>query len=175
MSGRMFLLAAALTAGIAGCGAQADTDQPTIHDTMTGRIDPAAQRIWEIAAKSYGDDGTAEGGLLEQEDWQELEFAISSLHDGAIYLADNPDIRVVQDGGKILNEGEFPEAQTAAQVEGFIEADREGYASRARDLVEISDGMQQAVAGRNLVRAVELTEALDYVCENCHQRYWYPN
>ena len=157
------------------CDKREDAPRPTLHEVMTGSIDPVADVIWEASSKSYGLDGNAQPGLLTAKDWEDIAQAARKLHDGAAIIVANPDLQVVRPGTRILDEGTVPEAVTAAQVESYVDRDRAGLADHARKLADIALRIEAAAKARDPATTVKLSEDLDYVCEGCHQRFWYPD
>lgn len=165
------LLALALSA----CDKAPTETKPTLHEVMVGVIDPIADVIWENSSKAYGDDGTGKPGKLSDADWMKIQQAARKLHAGAMSIADNPDIVATGPGVKILDEGKVPEAVTAAQVTAYIERDRAGLTSHARELSSLAQRIDSAAGGRDAATTVRLSEELDAVCEACHKRFWYPD
>ena len=174
MNRRQSLTASLLLLAIAACGQPEPAREPTFHEVMIGMIDPIADVIWKVSSKSYGPDGNAQPGLLTDNDWSEIAKSARILHDGATIIAENPNIEVVRPGVKILDEGVVAEAVTAAQVVAYIDHDRPGLARHARDLSKIALQIEAAAKARDAHATVRLAEELDYVCEACHQRFWYP-
>lgn len=175
MTMRHALSVSLLVLAATACKQAALVEQPTLHEVMAGKIDPVADVIWEESSKSYGDDGNAKVGVLDAAQWAAIAKAGRDLHDGAMVIADNPGIKVVPPGVKILDEGTVPEAITGTQVEAYVDADREGLAKHARELSKIALEIEAAAKARDAVRTVKLSEDLDEVCESCHQRFWYPD
>lgn len=159
----------------AACDKREEAPRPSLHEVMAGSIDPVADVIWTLSSKAYGDDGTAQEGLLSDADWRRIAQAGRKLHDGAAIIVADPDLQVVRPGTRILDEGTVPEAVTAAQVESYVERDRAGLADHARKLSHIALKIEAAAKARDPATTVKLSEDLDYVCEACHQRFWYPD
>ena len=159
----------------AACDKAREAPEPTLHEVMTGSIDPVADVIWTLSSKAYGDDGNAQPGLLSDADWRGIAQAARKLHDGAAIIVANPDLEVVRPGTKILDEGTVPEAVTAAQVESYVARDLAGLADHARKLSDIALRIEAVAKARDPATTVKLSEELDNVCEACHQRFWYPD
>ena len=159
---------------LAACQQQKQEPATTLHEVMAGSIDPVADVIWHVASKAYGEDGNAKAGVLADRDWAQIAKAARDLHDGAMIIANNPDIVVAAPGAKILDEGKVAEAVTAVQVASYVERDRPGLASHARNLSAIALEIEAAAKARNAAQTVKLSEDLDEVCETCHKRFWYP-
>lgn len=174
---RQFTKLAALIVllGLAACGKQPTQTEPTLHEVMAGSIDPVADVIWEESSKAYGEDGKAAPGKLTETEWRKIAMAGRDLYDGAMVIANDPDIVAVAPGVKILDEGTVPEAVAATQVAAYIERDRLGLALHARELSAIALAIEAGAKARDVVKVVKLSEDLDYVCEGCHQRFWYPD
>ena len=165
----------ALSIAASACNYSPTTPKPTLHEVMTGSIDPVADIIWGEANKAYGEDGKAAPGVLVDAEWTRIAKAGRDLHNGAMAIANDPNIRGVAPGVKILDEGTVPEAVTAAQVAGYLDRDRPGLTRHARELATIALAIETAAKARDVVTTVQLSEELDDVCESCHKRFWYPD
>lgn len=160
---------------LAACGKQPVEPKPTLHEVMAGRIDPIADVIWEESSKAYGEDGKAAPGKLTEAGWNKIARAARDLHDGATVIIANPELQATRPGTRILDEGEVPEAITAAQVAMYLDRDRSGLARHARELSNLALGIETAAKARDTVQTVQLSEDLDEVCESCHKEFWYPD
>ena len=175
MSFRRAMTGALAALAVTSCQQSPQPPKPTLHEVMTGTIDPVADVIWTESSKAYGDDGEARAGILTDAEWSAIAKAGRDLHDGARIIIANPDIEVARPGVKILDEGKVPEAVTAAQVESYVDRDRPGLADQAKQLSAIALQIEAAAKARDAARTVKLSEDLDEVCEACHQRFWYPD
>ena len=175
MNYRRAMTGALAALAVTSCQQPPQPPTPTLHEVMTGTIDPVADVIWTESSKAYGDDGEARAGILTDEQWSAITMAGRDLHDGARIIIANPDIEVARPGVKILDEGKVPEAVTAAQVESYVDRDRPGLADQAKQLSAIALQIEAAAKARDAARTVKLSEDLDEVCEACHQRFWYPD
>ena len=174
MTLRPVLLVSLAALSLAGCHKQAESDSLSLHEVMAGTIDPSADVIWNVGSKSYGADGGPQIGLLNDQEWKKIADAADKLHEGAAYIADHQDIAVVKPGMKILDEGVHPEAITAKQVTGYVEADRPGLVARARELAALSVSIRNAAIAKDAAVMIRDSEQLDEVCESCHKKFWYP-
>ena len=164
----------ALSVAVTACDNPPTATKPTLHEVMVGSIDPVADIIWTESNKAYDDSGKAAPGVLVAAEWNRIAKAGRDLHDGALAIASDPDIRAAGPNVKILDEGKVPEAVTAAQVAVHLDRDRPGLTRHARELSTIALAIESAAKARDIVKTIALAEELDEVCESCHKRFWYP-
>ena len=164
----------ALSVAISACANPPSTPKPSLHEVMVGSIDPVADIIWTESNKAYDDYGKAKPGVLTEAEWNIIAKAGRDLHNGAMAIANDPNIRAAAPGVKILDEGKIPEAVTAAQVAVYLDRDRPGLTRHARELSTIALAIETAAKARDVSTTIRLAEELDGVCESCHKRFWFP-
>ena len=179
----MRTIAIALGAGlVALCGCQQKDAQETghggsnplvLHQAMKGVVAPQAQVLWDITNGAMNSNGDIDPALLKPADWARIADAGAQLKAKAHALAAATQIIVAAPGEKIQDE-ESPGGSNAANVKGFIDADRQGFSDMASTLASSADEFVAAARARDTVRLTAPVQGLDQVCEACHVKYWYP-
>jgi len=164
---------------IAGLLLAACTSQPepeaealNLHETMK-EIDADAVRLWEISNAAIDDVGGIDASAMSDADWTALAKAAENLSGDATRLAQADAILVAAAGVKIDGVGE-PGASSAADVQGFVDADPANLKEMAQALAVHAADLQKAAEAQDAERAGPLVAQLDAVCESCHVRFWYP-
>ena len=149
--------------------------KPTVvlHDAMKDVVAPQAQIVWDVANNAQDDDGKPDPSKLTDGDWAKIADAGRKLKDQATAISDAAHLTVAPPGQKIQDE-ENSGASTAAQVQGFIAADPQGFAAFAKTLAEQADKFTGAAQSRDAAKLADAAGSLDQVCESCHVKYWYP-
>jgi cytochrome c556 len=175
---RFARIAAALTLAILAVdapGAQMPAGQPAqLHRTMKTIVAPMADALWAVGNDTMDDAGNADARRIKPADWAKLGSAAQAMKDAALGLANAPKVIAAMPGDKLQNDG-APGATTAAQIQGFIDADPQGFATHARELAAVSDEFLQSAKSHDAVKLTAASGRLDEVCESCHTRFWYPN
>ncbi len=169
----MRVQAGALVVILALGGCSARPSAPTVHEFMSGAVAPQAQVLWDISNRAMDSNGDADGSKLTADDWMKLAEASGELRRAALSLASIDKPVAVAAGGKIDDEGETG-ASTGAQVQGFIDANREQFRTHAAALGRISGDFLAASKKRDAKRLMDDAGRLDEVCEACHVKFWYP-
>jgi cytochrome c556 len=163
----------ALPVVAAGLVLAAPTAVPTVHDSMTRDIAPQAQILRDVSNRAMDAEGNPSPSKLTGAHWQQLGDAAARMKEAALALASGERVAVVGDGAKIDGEGNEG-ASTAAQVQGFIDSNPQGFRSDAEQLAAAADALIQAAAARDASKLFDVSGRLDQVCEQCHVRFWYP-
>ena len=174
------VLAAAAALALYGCARKDET--PTINASMTGVMEPKAEKIWGIASHAYNDIGDA---LLPEKisdaDWKVIGEAGRAIKERAAILATAPHVVVATANEPIMgsqavgqkgNLGKAWEAVSAQAVQARIEADRPGFQAKARVLVEAADGLVRASQTKDAALFYKIASGMDEVCDGCHEPFW---
>lgn len=156
---------------LAGCSPPAPV--ASVHEVMVGTVAPQAQVLWDISNRAIDDDGNGDASKVTADDWIKLALASGKLRQAAMTLASIERPTAVAPGAKIEDEEEEG-ASTGAQVQGFIDADREGFRAHAAALEAISADFAAASRANDAKLLVDHAGRLDQVCESCHLKFWYP-
>ncbi len=166
---------AMIGAGLLLPGGHAHTQAPTptLHAAMKDVVAPQTQVIWDVSNGAMDDNGNTDAARITAAQWQQVGAAALRIKDMALALAMAPQVVVVAPGAKLQDEGN-PGASTPAQIQGFIDAEPAVFAEHARTLAATADGLIAAAAAKDAAKMGEIANGIDQVCEECHQRFWYP-
>jgi Cytochrome C' len=173
-----FALAAACSAlALAACSQNAETpDAPaalTLHEVMKDQIDANADALWDVTNAAIDDNAMLDAGKLGDDGWARIVELSGKVEDGARTLAAMDPIVVAAPGVKI-SDSDIEDGHTAAQVQGFVDADPATFRNLATTLADHMAELKAAAMGRDAATAGRLVNELDGVCESCHLGYWYP-
>ena len=155
---------------------------PTINATMTGVMEPSADRIWNIVSNAYNDVGD---GLIAAKigdaDWKAVAEESTKLKDRAQILATARHIVVADANEPILGSqaagvkgdiGAAWDAVDANTVQGRVDAKPDLFKQKARDLVDAADAIHRAAQTRDVALLYRISSGLDEVCDGCHEPFW---
>jgi hypothetical protein len=175
----LIVLAIALLPGLSACvnGVKEPAQQgyfkptATVQDIMLSLIDPSADGIWNSVSTTITKTGTEDKQPRTDQEWQEVRRHAITLIEGANLLLINGR-QVAAKGMKSENPGieEGPE-----EVQRLLDADRETYVKFAHALHDSGVQALAAIDAKNPAELVAVGGRIDEACEQCHQRYWYPN
>jgi hypothetical protein len=140
----------------------------TIRDIMDSFIDPAADHIWDAVSITVTANGREEKHPRTDEEWKELRRRAIQVMEGANLLL-VPGRRVARPGEKVDPRVAIP----PDQIEALINADRASFTKMAYDLYDSMLPTLQAVEAKDKDKLLEVSDAIDRACENCHIKYWY--
>ena len=182
---RAAIFAVLALVGLGGCVAEAPAGQAPVageqaaaaHDSvvyvreaMQEQINPAIFAIWDIGNNAMSDDGGIDPAQMDAAKWSTLESAAADLASSSREMAAGTTIRAARDDNMDTMEGEV----TMAAVQGFIDADPDGFRAFSMAQAQHSDRLVAAAQAQDAAAAGDLVAGLDAVCEACHARYWYP-
>ena len=140
----------------------------TIRDIMDAFIDPAADHIWDAVAITVTAKGRVEKYPRTDEEWKELRRRAIQIMEGANLLL-VPGRRVARPGEKVDPRVALP----PDQIEALIKQDRASFTKMAYDLYDSVVPTLQAIEAKDKDKLLEVSDAIDRACENCHIKYWY--
>jgi hypothetical protein len=140
----------------------------TIRDIMDAFIDPAADQIWDAVAITVTAKGREEKYPRTDEEWKELRRRAIQVMEGANLLL-VPGRRVAKPGEKVDPRIAIP----PEQIEALINQDRASFTKMAYDLYDSVLPTLQAIEAKDKDKLLEVSDAIDRACENCHIKYWY--
>lgn len=142
------------------------------REAMIDGINPAALAIWHIRSNAAAAGGPAlDPALMDPVAWSRLEDAARML---AFYSRRMAEADLFRAGGPDIGSGPVPAGiASREEVQAMIDADPQGFRAISRQMAEQADGLAQAAAARDPVRAGALATAIDEPCQSCHLRYWY--
>lgn len=156
-------------------GAQAAGTPVFLHAIMKDTVAPQAQLLWDVGNRALDDDGNPNVSKLTAADWTKLGKAALAMKTAAQSLADAPKVSIGPAGTKVQDEGGPGGGATAAQIQGYIDADPKSFAEHARALAGVSDAFLTASKTHDAKTLGDASSKLDEVCEACHVKYWYPD
>ncbi len=175
----LVLLVIALLPGLVACfneikePAQEGYFKPTatVQDIMLSLIDPSADAIWNSVSTTITKAGTEDKQPRTDQEWREVRRSAIALIEGANLLLIKGR-QVAAQGVKSENPGieEGPQ-----EVQRLLDAD---WASYVKFAYKLHDSGVQALAAIDAKKPADLVAVggrIDEACEQCHQRYWYPN
>lgn len=160
----------------------AKKEAPTINASMTGIMEPKAEKVWEIVSGAYNDvgDGLVASKISDHQ-WKEVADATAAMKERAQYLATAPHVVVAKANEPILGSqavgqkgdiGKDWEAVGAATIQARIDANPDGFRKKAQALVDAADAMNRAAQTRDAALLYKVSSELDEVCDSCHEPFW---
>jgi len=140
----------------------------TIRDIMDAFIDPAADHIWDSVAITVTAKGREEKYPRTDEEWKELRRRAIQVMEGANLLL-VPGRRVARPGDTVDPRVAIP----PDQIEALIKEDRASFTKMAYELYDSVLPTLQAIEAKDKDKLLEVSDAIDRACENCHTKYWY--
>jgi hypothetical protein len=150
-----------------------DVSISTLHEAMQQVIAPQAQIVWNVGNAAFDDDGRLDGRKVTDAGWKEVASAAHKLKDAAQQLAQAEGIVVAAPGERLQDEG-YPQAANAQAVQEYIDANPRSFRRRANALRAAAGELVQASAEHNAGIFSRVSNGLDEICEDCHERFWYP-
>lgn len=172
-----FLLVMLLLPGLAACFNEVKVPEgyfkptATVQDIMLSLIDPSADAVWNSVSTTITKAGTEDKQPHTDQEWQEIRRNAIALIEGANLLLIKGR-QVAVEGVKSENPGI---EDGPPEVQRLLDAD---WASYVKFAYELHDSGVQALAAIDAKNPEDLIAAggrLDDACEQCHQRFWYPN
>src|SRR5438034_1246550 len=136
----------------------------TIKDIMDSIVDPSAEFLFESVAEIADEQGIREKAPQTDEEWKEVRLR-------AIALVEAPNL-LTMEGRAVAKPGEKsqnPQVELQPeQIQALLDADRGGFADRAKVLQDAAVLALNAADAKNKDALFSACEQLDKACENCH-------
>jgi hypothetical protein len=143
----------------------------TIKQIMDSMIDPSAEALWDSVASYETLQHVEERSPRNDADWKSLRRRASTLVRAA-HLLIPPDLPVAEPGDQSKN----PSVELSPeQIEALINSDRPAWTLLVTGLQTSATLVLNAIDKRSLKELRSANDALNVACEQCHQKYWYPN
>ena len=143
----------------------------TVQDIMLSMVDPDADVVWESVATIVTHEGTEERRPRTDEDWARVRH-------GAVRLLEATNLLLIE-GRPVAAPGmesENPDIELhPEQIEALIMKDRATWNRLVGGLFDVAQVMLNAVDAKDPDMLFDNGGPLDRACENCHQKYWYPD
>lgn len=172
MKSSLFLWSAALLCSAAQAAIPAPA-APNLHELMKKIVAVQAQAIWDVGNQAQDDKGNPDPSKLKPADWSRVVSAGTQMKQVAQALAAAGHVMAAGPGQKIDGEG-GPDAPTAKQVQGFIDANPQVFRAFAQALSVSMDQIVAAAQAKNAAKLFDVSGNLDQICEDCHVKFWYP-
>lgn len=167
------LALAALAAGAAGCAGEPPPGMEpaaTVEELMRSMIDPAADAVWDAVVIEATADGIVETRPESEGDWLRLRgHALTLAEASNLLLIESRRIAAPGSRSELPGIDLHPDA-----IAELVAEDWSGWAATALGLRVTSDVVLQAVEARDVDALLAAGTELDFACEDCHARYWYP-
>jgi hypothetical protein len=146
----------------------------TVKQIMKGIVDPTSAAIWNAVSTESGPKGVIEKAPSTDAEWAQLEHAALMLAE-ATNLLKMPDRQMaLPDEVDAKTAPDAPEL-TPRQIEAKVNQDRENWGKKADALREAAVKAIAAAKAHDKDGIMNVGEAIDNACEQCHVVYWYPD
>lgn len=146
---------------------------PTLHAVMKEQIDANADALWDVTNAAIDDDAMIDPAKLDDAKWAQILELSGKVEAGARTLAALDPIIVAAPGVNI-SDSDIEDGHSAAQVQGFVDADPATFRNLATTLADHMQELGAAARSKDTENLARLVNQLDGVCETCHLSYWYP-
>jgi len=164
---------ASMAVALVALTAQTAGDQIVVQQVMKEVVAPQANFLWDVGNRAMDDNGDADASRVSAADWSKLMSSGRAMKDAATKMAAATKVIVAAPGTKVQDEGASG-SLTAAQIQKHVDADRQGFTERSRELAVVSDEFLAAAEAKDAAKLVAASGRLDQVCEACHVKFWYP-
>ena len=156
---------------LASACATAPTSTTTnVRQVMQQGVNAAVLTVWDVGNNAMSDDGGIDPELMTAQSWSRLQGAAMMMVENGNEMA----MAQVIYAGDAAEADSVPGTVTMEDVQGFIDADPDGFREAAALFAEHSARLANAARERDAQAAGDLVAQLDQVCEVCHSKYWYP-
>ena len=143
----------------------------TVRELMIHIIDPAGDMVWDAASTVIDDKGVNDIVPRTDDEWNTVRRGAVLLMEASNSLQ-IPNRPMSRPGEKSVVPG--IELEPAA-IQAMRDDDPAVWNNFATALHNAAVGVRTASDAKDASKLVELGEAIDHACENCHKHYWYPN
>lgn len=140
----------------------------TIQELMDGKIDPAADALWDSVAFIARKEGDEERQPRTEGDWKAVRDSALTLIESSKLLS-TPGRRVAA-SNREPGRGEL----SPAEMQRRIDASHAGFVQFAQSLQAAGEIALRAIDARDPQRLMDAGGVIDEACEACHVTYWYP-
>ena len=144
-----------------------------VHEVMKNVVAPQTQVIWDVSNEAQDDQGNPDASKMTAADWNKIIDAAGKVKQASQTLAKADHAIAAAPGVKIEGEGNEGVAG-AKQVQAAIDKNPAEFRTRAQALAASMDQIVAAAKAKNAAKVFEVSGILDQVCEDCHQKFWYP-
>ena len=144
-----------------------------VHDLMKNVVAVQTQVIWDVSNEAQDDQGNPDASKMTAADWNKIVDAAGKVKQASQTLVRADHVIAAAPGVKIEGEGNEGVAG-AKQVQAALDKDPAEFRTRSQALVTSMDQIIAAAKAKNAAKVFEVSGTLDQVCEDCHQKFWYP-
>jgi hypothetical protein len=149
----------------------------TIQDVMIAMVNPASDVIYNAVATSVTASGVENKAPRNDHEWALVRNnALVLIEAGNLLLVDRPVASAASTAAAAALNPESPSAVELApnEIARRIRRDRATWSKLARALIDAGLVALKAIDAKNPEALLEAGDAIEMTCEQCHERYWYP-
>lgn len=146
----------------------------TVKQIMKGIVDPTSAAIWNAVSTESGPKGVIEKSPSTDEEWAQLEHSALMLAEATNLLKMPGRQMALPDEADAKTAPDAPEL-TPRQIEEKVSKDLENWGKKADALREAAVKAMAAAKAHDKDGIMNVGEAIDNACEQCHVVYWYPD
>jgi hypothetical protein len=144
-----------------------------VYDLMKNVVAVQTQVIWDVSNEAQDDQGNPDASKMTAADWNKIIAAAGKVKQASETLAKADHVIAAAPGVKIEGEGNEGVAG-AKQVQAALDKNPAEFRTRSTALATSMDQIVAAAKAKNATQVFEVSGILDQVCEDCHQKFWYP-
>jgi len=146
----------------------------TVKQIMKGIVDPTSAAIWNAVSTESGPKGVIEKAPSSDAEWAQLEHSALMLAEATNLLRMPGRQMALPDELDAKTAPDAPEL-TPRQIEEKVSKDLENWGKKADALREAAVKAIAAAKAHDKDGIMNVGEAIDNACEQCHVVYWYPD
>jgi cytochrome c556 len=145
-----------------------------LHALMKDVVAVQTQVIWDVSNGAQDDQDNPDASKMSAADWTKIIDAAGKVRGASQTLAKADHVIAAAPGVKIEGEGNEGSA-SAKQVQAAIDKNPAEFRTRSQALATSMDQIVAAAKAKDAAKVFEVSGVLDQVCEDCHQKFWYPS
>jgi cytochrome c556 len=144
-----------------------------VHALMKDVVAVQTQVIWDISNAAQDDQGNPDASKMSAADWTKIIDAAGKVRQASQTLAKADHVIAAAPGVKLEGEGNEGVAG-AKQVQAALDKNPAEFRTRSQALATSMEQIATAAKAKDAAKVFEVSGVLDQVCEDCHQKFWYP-
>src|SRR3954469_24227468 len=144
-----------------------------VHALMKDVVAVQTQVIWDISNAAQDDQGNPDASKMSAADWTKIIDAAGKVRQASQTLAKADHVIAAAPGVKLEGEGNEGVAG-AKQVQAALDKNPAEFRTRSQALATSMEQIATAAKAKDAAKVFEVAGVLDQVCEDCHQKFWYP-
>ena len=144
----------------------------TIQELMLTQVDPSADFLWAAVASTSTAAGFEEKQPRTDDEWSAVRANALTLIE-ATNLLMVPGRRVASPGA-LTADADLPGIEPPERIQKAIDGDRAAFVRLADNLRATGLKALAAADRRDATALFDIGGEIDKACEQCHQKYWYP-